>query len=319
MAHNTRVRDDLTAWGTGAVTDEEFDELDAGQFKSINADDGGTWAPVEPIEIGGAGFIINGPLAVGGDAAFTGEVTFDNNPVSFLSGADVEFFDTATFHDEVSFEQDAAFGAGAPVSFAATATFNGALVANGDITLGSSAADTMTVNAITTFAQDCAFQDPVVFSDDVEFNNNINFTGAQIEFGNGTELHFGTSTTITGTQTFTGSPTLGARLRYTGSGRVGLRITELDNTSQTVTVEDGNVFVQFPSGSAKTVTLDPTGEVAGYDFAIFHNGDAAVSPANLIVEYPFGGATDQITVTPGKTRMLIRRETSSNWIPLDFT
>jgi hypothetical protein len=64
MAHNTRVRADATAWIAGPVLNTEFDALDAGQYKSINGDDGGTWAPAIPITIGGSGLTLIGPTSI---------------------------------------------------------------------------------------------------------------------------------------------------------------------------------------------------------------------------------------------------------------
>lgn len=74
MAHNVYIRGPLAAdWPFGSdVDDVEFAAFDAAQFKSINGDDGGTWAPTDPIIIGGAGLDLTSTLVleaggVGGD------------------------------------------------------------------------------------------------------------------------------------------------------------------------------------------------------------------------------------------------------------
>jgi hypothetical protein len=70
MAHNTRTRANLAAWATGtAVTSAEFDKLDEQAFKSINGDDGGQWNPTSPINIGGQGLAVSGPLTISGTLA----------------------------------------------------------------------------------------------------------------------------------------------------------------------------------------------------------------------------------------------------------
>jgi hypothetical protein len=61
MAHNTRIRADVAAWGVGTVvTPDEFDTLDRGQYTAINGDDGGVWSPVAYIGIGGQGVRLSG-------------------------------------------------------------------------------------------------------------------------------------------------------------------------------------------------------------------------------------------------------------------
>jgi hypothetical protein len=76
VAHNPRVRADLTAW-TAAIPLEpsELDALDEGQFAAINGDDGGTWAPANPIVIGGAGIEFTGAVPVGEDLSVPGTIT----------------------------------------------------------------------------------------------------------------------------------------------------------------------------------------------------------------------------------------------------
>jgi hypothetical protein len=76
VAHNPRVRADLTAW-TAAIPLEpsELDALDEGQFAAINGDDGGTWAPADPIIIGGAGIEFTGAVPTGEDLNVEGDIT----------------------------------------------------------------------------------------------------------------------------------------------------------------------------------------------------------------------------------------------------
>lgn len=79
MAHNTRVRADLTAWEAAIPLEpSELDALDEGQFAAINGDDGGVWAPADPIIIGGAGLQFTGEVTAGGDLAITGTLTVES-------------------------------------------------------------------------------------------------------------------------------------------------------------------------------------------------------------------------------------------------
>lgn len=76
MAHNTRVRADLTAWEAAIPLEpSELDALDEGQFSAINGDDGGVWAPTDPIIIGGAGIEFTGSVPVGEDLSVAGTLT----------------------------------------------------------------------------------------------------------------------------------------------------------------------------------------------------------------------------------------------------
>lgn len=61
MAHNTRIRPGGFWVDASVVTDAEFEALDQAQFEAINGDDGGTWAPLSQIVLGGAGLRVTGP------------------------------------------------------------------------------------------------------------------------------------------------------------------------------------------------------------------------------------------------------------------
>jgi hypothetical protein len=59
MAHNTRIRADVSAWAT-VVLAADLNAIDQYCFEAINGDDGGTWAPSTTIIIGGSGVKITG-------------------------------------------------------------------------------------------------------------------------------------------------------------------------------------------------------------------------------------------------------------------
>lgn len=76
MAHNERVRADGTAWEAAIPLEpSELDALDEGQFAAINGDDGGVWAPADPIIIGGAGIEFTGSVPLGEDLSVPGTIT----------------------------------------------------------------------------------------------------------------------------------------------------------------------------------------------------------------------------------------------------
>lgn len=71
MAHETRTQPDGT-WITGyQIPRADFEDLDAKQFRGINGDRGGAYAPTAPIVIGGAGLACTGPLSIRGAGALT--------------------------------------------------------------------------------------------------------------------------------------------------------------------------------------------------------------------------------------------------------
>jgi hypothetical protein len=63
MAHNSRIRAPGTWVSLTTVSPSEFEAFDAYTFSAINGDDGGTWAPTDPIVIGGDGLSVTGPAA----------------------------------------------------------------------------------------------------------------------------------------------------------------------------------------------------------------------------------------------------------------
>src|SRR5687768_5132043 len=96
MAHNSRTRISLVAWSGGAVAPSEFENLDQNGFTAINGDDGGVWAPADPIEVGGAGFIASGPFESTDDADFSGVVTMT---AGLRSEFETELVDLVTIGD----------------------------------------------------------------------------------------------------------------------------------------------------------------------------------------------------------------------------
>lgn len=116
MAHFTRVRP-LGTWLTATtVVQAEWEKFDLNLFKSLNGDDGGTWAPLAPIIIGGAGFQVTvtatiqdlevndtttlNSLGVEGAAGFAAAVTIQGTG-SLQCDAPATFTDTVTCSNTV--------------------------------------------------------------------------------------------------------------------------------------------------------------------------------------------------------------------------
>lgn len=91
MSHNARVRADATAWEAAIPLEpSELDALDEGQFAAINGDDGGSWAPADPIIIGGAGIEFTGAVPVGEDLTVDGDITIaSGGTITVESGGDI--------------------------------------------------------------------------------------------------------------------------------------------------------------------------------------------------------------------------------------
>lgn len=89
MAHNTRLRPANDAWAN--ILPSELAALDALVASGINADDGGTYAPLTPIVIGNgspAGIVVDGPTVI----ARGGSVTTTSDP-SALTAPTVQLLD----------------------------------------------------------------------------------------------------------------------------------------------------------------------------------------------------------------------------------
>ena len=317
MSHNTRTRDDLAAWGSGAVSPTEFENLDANAYKSINGDDGGVWAPSSQIEIGGSGILMSGPFVADGTSTFNGQVTFASGSAPIFNDGPV-FNNTATFNANVN------------IGNAFTDILNVIATANfdNDVTIGASLVDLMTVLGESDFSGAAFFHGDVrigvgtgeelQIDADVEINGNTVVVG-NIELAGGIditglvelddELNFGASSLITGI------PTLGSYMRFSGPGRVPLRVAELTNASQTVAVADGNFFLMAPLTADKTIIIGDSGAVSG-DFMFIENSSSGGSAADIVVDLPSNPSVT-IAHSGAKCRLFVRGSTT--WFHADFS
>lgn len=130
MAHNSRIRADITAWATGTVvSDAEFNALDAAQFAAINGDDGGSWAPSAFIGIGGSGLrMLSGSHQLNGALSCT-----SGSSITVASGAAVTLASGSTF----TANAELTLNHGASVNSASTLSIGGSstLLVNGVVQL----------------------------------------------------------------------------------------------------------------------------------------------------------------------------------------
>jgi hypothetical protein len=87
MAHHALIRPTEASW-TGVVLQSEWWAIDQGIYKSINGDEGGSWAPSSQIVIGGSGVSLTGPNAIGGATTLTNVTTMTmsgTNRVTYAS------------------------------------------------------------------------------------------------------------------------------------------------------------------------------------------------------------------------------------------
>lgn len=92
MAHENRTQPDAV-WIDGyAVPRDDFESLDRKQFRSVNGDRGGCWAPLVEIEINGSGLSCTGPVLVRGDG------TIEIGSGAGITLGDGDFEDLANGH-----------------------------------------------------------------------------------------------------------------------------------------------------------------------------------------------------------------------------
>lgn len=149
--HFTRLRPSGFWTLSSTVDPAEFEAFDERQFKSINGDDGGTWAPSAPIIIAGSGLVAE-PFASEDitNAGFTGAVFFDGSSnVEFQNGSAVE----VQLGSEWYVRDGAAF----------TFDANSVLTMNGDLevtngVLSTGAASTVNLNGTILVYSSIAYQ-----------------------------------------------------------------------------------------------------------------------------------------------------------------
>lgn len=252
MSHNAYVRAG-GVWNT--LTDFHAAEaalLDIGQFKSINGDDGGTWAPAGLIMIGGAGLTMAGPFNVTdtSGSVFAGALTA--NGFGFFSGG-----------AEVTggLLVDTIIGSG-------TATFSH------NVVIGTTSSDALTVNADATFAHTATFTGAAGFSAGISvalgatFGSTASFAGL-ITATDGISASGGSAfqtVSVFNTLNIEGGATLSTPMVSSATGRVVKRVTLIattgSNSSAYGPANNDVVYVNALTADV-TFTINNSGAVEG--------------------------------------------------------
>lgn len=104
MAHFVRIRPSGFWTIASTVDPAEWEALDENQFKSINGDDGGSWAPSSPIVVGGSGINVTGPAILGNVTDIDLDGTVNLGASSILvqeAGSVAEFYGNSLFEEAV--------------------------------------------------------------------------------------------------------------------------------------------------------------------------------------------------------------------------
>jgi len=309
MSHNSYVRN-LGIWDANkVVSHNEFALLDRGQFVSINGDDGGTWAPLSPIVIGGAGVTLElvGVSSVNDTATviFRGGSTLDLLTGSLASfSGDMEFAAGSYAHIEnggwIRWRQ----GSQLEVDTGAFVYLNG------------------TVSVGSTGSFGC--QAPAVFSGTVsEFTGTALFT-ALCQFASSTTVllqgttHVSGSADFSGPLTIAGATSLTNKVTASGAGRVVKRTVYIASTgSNNSTYGPSNadrVWVHALS-SEVTFTINDAGAVDNDEIQFINSSSAHV----LNVNDPGNGLVGAIKAgDPGYASVMTFVRIAGEWKGMPF-
>lgn len=259
------------------ITQAALHGLDINQFKAVNGDDGGSWAPATQITIGGSGLQVAGSglqvaglgLLCSGSAHFTSSAVFDAGIQ--VSGTTAQFA-AATFSGTV----------GALSSL----TVVGTLTAEGNANLGNNAtSDTTTLTCITQQVGWLNCQGSVSIGSDA--SDSLEVSATETHYGD--ESHSGAITnagTVTnnGAVVNNGSTTLGSDAADVVSnkstfyaeagGHLEFGMVSLDSaTNHTVTAAQGMIVIQTPMVGNGTLVLSTAGMGSYYPIKFVRSTD----------------------------------------------
>lgn len=258
MAHFNRVRTSGLWVSSSVLLPAEMEAFDANQSKAVNGDEGGVWAPSDPIEIGGDGLKVTGACVVTSEAQLQGGATITGGNLSVADDADVQGNATVAGTLDVGGETTISDDLNVTNNLAVqgTATITGEILGNGGATITGG---------------------DLNVGDDIVCQGNAEIAGTLDVDGNaaiGGTLGVG-STTVDGTLTATGNASLGGTLAVTGNatlsgtttakGRFRRRVLTMGDAGDTVSVSDYDL-VYMPSGvmtAGRTLNISTTGAVDG--------------------------------------------------------
>lgn len=245
MAHFAYVRPG-DVWNANSVLlSTEMAAFDLSQFKSINGDDGGTWAPAAVITIGGQGVTITGHCTLGNLVSATvqsgGLATFNVGSTLNMSGT--LNIVTGTSHVKTgsilqvdaggTIEVSGSGGAGL-IQIDSSGILLGqasSIVSLGGInTFSATSVNTFSNSSATTFGATStltcnnipAFSGGFLSTGTSAFTGAVNFNGsAAVTLNSGTTLAIAGATTITGGTTYSGAGATRAFRRGIGTDANG--------------------------------------------------------------------------------------------------
>jgi hypothetical protein len=340
MTHNTLVRADLTAWSnpTAAVTAAEYRALDLGQFQSINGDQGGVWAPVTKIQVGGQGVLITGKFDVTGSTDFDNHVDFNDNVtfnefVSFAGTVSITGFLDVAPPDGWAFAGAGIFYEG--VAFQGEVDFLGNVVTHADLQIGTSGSDGLDVRATSTFNGEATFEAVVHLGaflacnedvrlgsdsgDDLEVRATSTFLGEttfEDDVHVGAPLHINDGCTIGSDSgdacTIKATTTLQTALQFSGDGRIPLREHTLGLANFTRAVADGDTFYFPAADPGQQFNIDDTGAANGDHMLVINCSTAnyigVAPPVGTVIAIKASNAT-----TPGWVHFV---RIGGTWVPV---
>jgi len=172
MAHNSYIKPGGVWPFFTLVTQAIMEAIDAGIYKAINGDDGGTWAPAAAITIGGAGLNVTGPCTIAeGDIVIpNGKTLTIENGGTFLTeaGSVTTLNGDATLSAELSVESGGSIVLRSGSFLEQKA--GGAVDLKGGVTLYTGAALTMQTGATATLAAGST----LISNGDFYFGNGTN-------------------------------------------------------------------------------------------------------------------------------------------------
>jgi hypothetical protein len=253
---------------------------------AVDGTGGGTYAPSNPIVIGGDGLTCTGQLTATGTVLLTGSSITLGNSSS----------DQVNINAEVTFHQDIEF--------------------NNDVQLGTDEDDDITVGGNLTCERRARFDAGVTcvgdsyFEDDLDIKKNLQVDGSievdeSVTVGNFLTVNGNTTLGSSDSDTVRVNGLVNNRIGFTGSGRVGERIIVLEDANQTITVSDANVIIvpTFITANREYI-LSSVGAVSGADFmrAFFM---APSSPRNYTVSFRRSTLNNLITLDPDDTHPVL--------------
>jgi len=289
MSHNAYVRE-FGIWNPGVVFHGELQALDQTLFKAINGDDGGTWAPLIPIIIGGAGLT----------SRFVGTSFMQNGSVlHFNSGSTL----TMDGGSQAFISADLTLNSGSTLTSFGTVTIaSDALLeaAAGSTVRVSGNFETISAGGTSTFGADCFF------------NAFCDFE-ASVTFGAGGDVSFQGPTTFAGQANMGGGVVMSNNLAMSGTGTVLWRVVPGAKEDHTYSVSQvDEIVVDSSLGTAVTYSIDNTGASEGKRIRISAFG----LPANVnigVTIQKLSPSPTVLTALSGLTQGLVRE-----WVELVF-